>query len=462
MRRFNLSALRIMAFGISAGEALVSSTARGQIFVTEASPRTIYAGAISEYATSGATVNASLIADYGVPYDIAMSGSNIFVSNTYFGTVGEYTTSGATVNANLISGIDASAIAVSGSNLFVVKGPSDDSNVSIGEYTTSGAPVNTSLITGLNDVDGLVVSGSYIFVTSEPGIGASGLVSEYTTSGTLVNASLVSGLYSPYGIAVSGSDIFVANAGNNTIGEYTLGIFPGTISSSNPNLVTYASGLNEPWDVAVSGPNLFVVNPANGGTSGTIGEYTTSGATVSAPLVSGLSEPTGIGVTPPTAPTVSSPSNATFAGISSGSIVDPLAPDSQGDQSLSNSNGQVIFTTTDGSIFTTITLPSTVAGTLDVSVDGIDLGQFQPGQEIDFSDFASELGDLLIGDPGVESFEITGLDGLTNFPLELNFDNSSADFSVTTSVPEPASLSVLALGSVALLRRRRTRRNEGR
>jgi len=50
--------------------------------------------------------------------------------------------------------------------------------------------------------------------------------------------------------------------------------------------------VNGPRGIAVSGANLFVVN--NG--SGTVGEYTTSGATVNATLVSGLSIPYGIAV----------------------------------------------------------------------------------------------------------------------------------------------------------------------
>ena len=43
------------------------------------------------------------------------------------------------------------------------------------------------------------------------------------------------------------------------------------------------SGLNSPTGIAVDGSNLFV---ANG--NGTIGEYTTSGATVSDPLIANL------------------------------------------------------------------------------------------------------------------------------------------------------------------------------
>jgi hypothetical protein len=61
---------------------------------------------ISEYTTSGDTVNADLISS-GLyePDGIAVSGSDLFVTNNN-GTIGEYTTSGATVNAALVTGLD--------------------------------------------------------------------------------------------------------------------------------------------------------------------------------------------------------------------------------------------------------------------------------------------------------------------------------------------------------------------
>src|SRR5208283_2700526 len=84
-------------------------------------------------------------------------------------------------------------------------------------------------------------------------------------------------------------DIYVTNEGNGqytgTIGEYT-----NSGAVINASLV---SGLGEPIGIAVSGPNLFVANRY----AGTIGEYNaTTGAVVNASLVSGLSEPYGIAV----------------------------------------------------------------------------------------------------------------------------------------------------------------------
>jgi hypothetical protein len=73
-----------------------------------------------------------------------------------------------------------------------------------------------------------------IFVTNLNG----DTVGEYNLDGTMVNASLVPGLSYPWGVAVSGSELFVTNnIGPMTIGEYTLGGTPGTITSSNPSLI---------------------------------------------------------------------------------------------------------------------------------------------------------------------------------------------------------------------------------
>jgi len=85
-------------------------------------------------------------------------------------------------------------------------------------------------------------------------------------------------------ISVAHAQIFVTSYLNGTIGEYTTS--GGTVSAS------LISGLNYPYGIAVSGSNLFVANPFNN----TIGEYTTSGGMVTPSLISGLIAPTGIAV----------------------------------------------------------------------------------------------------------------------------------------------------------------------
>ena len=71
------------------------------IFVANAS-----AGTIGEYTSTGAAVNPALISGLNFPVGIAVSGSDLFVSNS-LGTIGAYTTAGATVKAALISGLSA-------------------------------------------------------------------------------------------------------------------------------------------------------------------------------------------------------------------------------------------------------------------------------------------------------------------------------------------------------------------
>jgi len=124
-------------------------------------------GTIGEYTTSGAVVNASLITGLTAPGSIAVSGSNLFVLSGLIAseTIGEYTTSGATVNASLIPGGDGLDIAVDGSDLFVTNYP--DGTVS--EYTTSGALVNASLISGLDGAGPIAVISAAAAPVPEPG-----------------------------------------------------------------------------------------------------------------------------------------------------------------------------------------------------------------------------------------------------------------------------------------------------
>jgi hypothetical protein len=79
------------------------------------------------------------------------------------------------------------------------------------------------------------------------------------------------------GIVVSGNNVFVASYGNGTIGEYTT-----SGATVNASLI---SGLNHPNGIAIIGNDLFEVNYG----VGTVGEYTTSGATINPSLISGLS-----------------------------------------------------------------------------------------------------------------------------------------------------------------------------
>jgi hypothetical protein len=246
-------------------------------------------GTVGEYdAATGAAIKVPVISGLTDPIGIAISGSDIFVTDQLAGTIGEYTTAGATVNASLVTGLkNPGAIAVSGSDLFVANGDG-----TIGEYTTAGATVNASLVTGLYDTSGIAISGSDLFVADV----SYGKIGEYTTAGATINASLISTVFEATGIAVSGSDLFVTydyDSGNaGTIGEYTTAGATVNASLVSSSALAFSSGL------ALSGSDLFVLS------SGAIGEYTTSGKTINASLVSGFSVLDGYGIAEANLPAV--------------------------------------------------------------------------------------------------------------------------------------------------------------
>ena len=184
---------------------------------------------------SGAALAGNLLALLMLATPVPAPGQIFVVTENGFagdGQLGEYNLDGTPVNASLIpyGGLWLpNQIAVSGSDLFI----SDNNHNTIGKYTTSGATVNASLITGLGLSTALAGSGSYLFVANE-----SGTIGEYTTSGATVNASLITGL----GIRdftcmeVYGSELLVTD--RNSIFEYTLGATPGTVTSSDTSFIT--------------------------------------------------------------------------------------------------------------------------------------------------------------------------------------------------------------------------------
>ena len=105
-------------------------------------------GWIGEYSLSGSTINASLVTGLDAPHAIAVSGTTLFVTNA--DRISEYTTSGAAVNTTLVSHVTSFGIAASGTNLYVVNYDAH----SISQYSVSGTQgrlVNPSLVTGLTD-----------------------------------------------------------------------------------------------------------------------------------------------------------------------------------------------------------------------------------------------------------------------------------------------------------------------
>ena len=199
------------------------------------------------------------------PRGITTDGTNLYVADYTLGVVGEYTTSGGIVNPSLVSGLTGPlAMAVSGTNLFV----SDYGR--IGEYSTSGMVMNSNLITGFPSGTpyGVAVIGTNLYVCT------GSTIEEFTTGGATVNASLISGLNFAWGLGTDGTNLFVAGDGSGTIGKYS----PSGAALS-PILV---NGISGPNYISVCGTNIFV---AQGGA--TVGQYTTSGGTVNASLLTG-------------------------------------------------------------------------------------------------------------------------------------------------------------------------------
>jgi hypothetical protein len=102
---------------------------------------------------------------------------------------------------------------------------------------------------------------------------------------------------------------------------------------------------------------------------------------------------------------------------------------------------------TDGSLFTKIvSFPTGFNSAFTVSVGDTVLGQFSPGQSVDFTSF---LGG------GVSSFRVSGISPFVDpnnqlaFPLQLQFNNQTASFDMLAA-PEPSSAVLAGLAIVAL------------
>jgi hypothetical protein len=153
--------------------------------------------AIVEWNMSGTDIGSIPLAPAGgLPINITVSGGDVFAD---FGTtISEWTTSGALVNASLITVTGSSFIegmAVSGSDIFLTNLVTGEQSAGVdwvSEYTTSGTLVNASLISGLVLPEEIAVYGGNLYVASPlPSSGLAFNIGEYTTSGTTVNPSVL-------------------------------------------------------------------------------------------------------------------------------------------------------------------------------------------------------------------------------------------------------------------------------
>ena len=106
-------------------------------------------------------------------------------------------------------------------------------------------------------------------------------IGEYGLNGA-GDTSLISGVDSSWGFAISGTNLFIPT--ETGVGEYTT-------SGATVNASLISEFPLVPLNVAICGTNLFVLN------FGTVGEYTTFGTTINALLISGLTNsPVGMAI----------------------------------------------------------------------------------------------------------------------------------------------------------------------
>ena len=281
----------VKAFQIIAwlGFAFLPRLSGGQIFVSSGVGTNV-----GEYNLDGSPVNPSVFSGTSNPWGMAWDGnSTIYVANEGGHSVGEYTTSGKTVTNALINytlGGDPMGVTLDGNGyLYVINGL----NGTVGKFTTSGTIVNGSLITGLlpSGTSWITYDGNgHLFVGSQ----GSPTVAEYTTSGALVNSSFVNfGVYNGSEAAVVDGQghIFIAN--NNTYTPDKIAEFNLDGTPVNTSLIS--GSILGPFGLALDGKgDIFVTSFYKG----TVGEYTTSGETINASLISGLYRPVGIVIVP--------------------------------------------------------------------------------------------------------------------------------------------------------------------
>ena len=231
------------------------AVSNGFIYVTDEA-----SGRVGKYdAATGAVVSHSFLSGLHTPWGVAVSGNTLFVVENGADRVGAYdATTGAPIDVALITNLaDPSDLLISGSDLYVcVRGAN-----AIGKYTIAGETQNDSFITGV-DASVITQSGSNLFFSNHLSTGGN-VIAEYTTDGALVNPVLV-GVTDPSGIADGGGHLYVANFSGDvwslTEGGSLVNRF--FISVTEPTGVAYVATVPEPanWTMIVCGFGLLAAN----------------------------------------------------------------------------------------------------------------------------------------------------------------------------------------------------------
>jgi hypothetical protein len=261
--------------------------AHGQtIFVSVSS------GQVGQYIETGSSItssNSSFISDTNDPEGLAISGTNLYVTNFSDASVGEYSAISGTGTAAFATADmnEPLGIGVSGSNLYVGNfgiNSGDDVN----KYNAStGAVIINQYITGLSGPAELAISGSNLYVNNAEG----GSVTAYnlTANAPLAGFSLT-GLSSNFALAIYQNDLFVANESSGVVSEFNA----TTGASISPSFIS--SGLGHPTYMTVFGSDLYILDAGKDD----VAEYDVSSGSavaVNTSLITGLINPQGILVT---------------------------------------------------------------------------------------------------------------------------------------------------------------------
>jgi hypothetical protein len=275
-------------------------------------------------------------------------------------------------------------------------------------------------------------------------------ISQYSSTGVELNPSFITGLHGPTNIAFDSSgDIFVVNAFNATIGEYT-----STGKVINFDLI------NTPfhgWGICMDGNgHLFVCGDNTGSASGDIAEYPISGQPINTTLVStGLAFPLGM--------TCDGNGHLFVAEADSGRIGEYTTTGSPVDAALISGLDYPVDLALDGN--GNIFVADQILGVREYTTGGtLEQSQLAPGLNAPASITLDGSGNLFVGGPEA-SFTVPIAEYTTSGVLEnASFISGLEDPSGIKfqPVPEPSSLSILALGAVALLRCQRQSASAGR
>lgn len=271
------------------------------------------ANGVSSYNIDGTLINSSLVNLSGSAptyfEGLALSGSTLYVAKSGASekSIGAYTLDGAggvTASTTAVLGGGMTGlnnpwgVAVTASNMFIT----DFNSGNVFKYDLSGNQL-ANVSAGTTNPYGLAVSGDTLFVSqATTGTGMNKIlgysISSFSNTPTL---TITANLNLPHGLAVSGNTLYVANGGDGTI--WTFNAIDGTPAGS-----ALVSGLTGPQGIMVYGTDLFV-----SGNDGTVKGFD---ALTGAPLagfttITGLSSPYGIAVGPMSAV----PEPATYAAL---------------------------------------------------------------------------------------------------------------------------------------------------